>query len=184
MLRNVTDTTQKMKFSQEIADLDTSSEEILNGKLHFLCIEKSDSVEHLQAACSQIIVGKYPVFCIAGEIFLHLKLFHREKGNIKQNSIIIFFSLFFFFVFSSFGSMVSTSLQLVFKVFFWIIVLMLVRSIKIERNICMEQNYDTTTMLDISSKLTIIQIFIIIIQTNFKYSYRGFINELWSYFPS
>ena len=55
---------------------------------------------------------------------------------------------------------------------------MLVRSIKIERNICMEQNYDTTTMLDISSKLTIIQIFIIIIQTNFKYSYRGFINEL------
>ena len=114
MLRNVSDTTQKMKFSQEIADLDTFSEEILNGKLHFLCIEKSDSVEHLQAACSQIIVGKYPVFCIVGkypvfcivgkypvfsivrEIFLHLKPFHREKGNIKQNSTIIFFFFFFF----------------------------------------------------------------------------------------
>ena len=105
MLRNVSDTTQKMKFSQEIADLDTFSEEILNGKLPFLCIEKSDSVEQLQEACPKIIVGKYPVFCIVGkypvfsivrEIFLHLKPFHREKGNIKQNSIIIFFFFFFF----------------------------------------------------------------------------------------
>ena len=68
-------TAQKTKFSQFPADLVTFTEEILNGKLHFLCSKVGEKTYYIEWIIAQ------------SELFVRVLLkrfYYREKGELTD----------------------------------------------------------------------------------------------------